>query len=53
MQKTYWYQDGDLNTKFFNASATTRKKVNRIVALEAIDATRVTNDIGMCHLARE
>jgi hypothetical protein len=28
--KTHWYRDGDLNTKFFHASTTSRKKVNHI-----------------------
>lgn len=32
--KTFWYQDGDLNTKFFHAAATSRRKVNRIEHLE-------------------
>jgi hypothetical protein len=32
--KKHWYKDGDKNTKFFHASATTRKKVNRILSLE-------------------
>jgi len=36
--KTHWYRDGDLNTKFFQASATSRKKVSKILALE--------NDVG-------
>jgi len=32
--KTHWYKDGDKNTKFFHASATTRKKGNRITSLD-------------------
>jgi hypothetical protein len=31
--KTHWLWDGDLNTKFFHAAATSRKKVNRISSL--------------------
>jgi len=37
--KTHWYRDGDLNTKFFHASATSRKKVNCINIME--------NDVGV------
>jgi len=34
--KIFWYKDGDLNTKYFHASATARKKVNKIISLENI-----------------
>ncbi|PNX88188.1 hypothetical protein L195_g044290, partial [Trifolium pratense] len=32
--KTFWYREGDLNTRYFHATATTRKNKNRIVRLE-------------------
>jgi len=32
--KSFWYRDGDLNTKYFHAVATSRKKINRITHLE-------------------
>jgi hypothetical protein len=32
--KSHWYRDGDRNTIFFLASATSRKKVNRIISLD-------------------
>jgi len=32
--KTHWYKDGDRNTKFSHASASARKKVNRITSLD-------------------
>jgi hypothetical protein len=30
--KTHWFQQGDMNTKFFHAAATSRRKSNRIVS---------------------
>jgi hypothetical protein len=47
--KTHWYRDDDLNTKFFHASATSRKKVNRILSLENDAGIRVTDEHGLCH----
>ncbi|MCH97481.1 endonuclease/exonuclease/phosphatase family protein, partial [Trifolium medium] len=32
--KTFWYREGDLNTRYFHAAATSRKQVNRINYLE-------------------
>ena len=32
--KTFWYRDGDLNTKFFHVVASSRRKVNRIEHLK-------------------
>jgi len=46
--KTHWYRDGDLNTIFFHASATSRKKVNRILSLENVAGIRVTDEQGLC-----
>lgn len=43
--KTFWYKDGDLNTKFFHAAATTRRKMNRIDFL--------TDDNGVEHRSLE
>ncbi|CAJ2636477.1 unnamed protein product [Trifolium pratense] len=34
--KTFWYREGDLNTHYFHATATTRKNKNRIVRLEDV-----------------
>jgi hypothetical protein len=31
--KTFWYKDGDLNTKVFHTATTVRKKVNQIEVL--------------------
>jgi len=35
--KTFWFRDRDLNTKFFHAAATTRRKLNRIEHLEDVN----------------
>jgi hypothetical protein len=32
--KTFWYKDGDLNTKYFMRQQLHKKKVNRIVSLK-------------------
>jgi len=51
--KNHWYKDGDLNTKFFHASATARKKVNRIYFLENDVGTRVYDNSGMASVAKD
>ncbi|PNX87709.1 endonuclease/exonuclease/phosphatase family protein, partial [Trifolium pratense] len=51
--KTHWYKDGDLNTRFFHASATSRKKVNRISFLEDANGLRITDNPGMCLVAKD
>jgi len=45
--KTHWYRDGDLNTKFFHAAATSKKKVNKILSLETNEGICITDDGGM------
>lgn len=50
--KAHWFKDGDRDTKFFHASATARKKVNKIVSLEDDEGNKVTNDLGMRDLAK-
>ena len=51
--KTHWYKDGDRNTKFFPASATARKKVNRITFLEDDAGNKFTNEQDMQDMARQ
>jgi len=46
--KTHWYKDSDLNTKFFHASATTRKKRNWILPLENDVGDKISDEQGMC-----
>jgi hypothetical protein len=50
--KSHWYRDGDRNTKLFHASATSRKKVNRILSLEDNAGNKVSNSAGMCEIAK-
>ncbi|CAJ2636114.1 unnamed protein product [Trifolium pratense] len=51
--KTFWYKDGDLNTKFFHAAASTRKKVNRIEVLTDNNNVECRSQEGMVAIARE
>jgi hypothetical protein len=50
--KNHWYKDGDKNTKFFHASATARKKANRILSLKDDTGTKVTNIDALCSVAK-
>jgi hypothetical protein len=45
--KTHWYREGDLNTKFFHASATSRRAVNRITQLEDEKGVKCTTTDGV------
>jgi hypothetical protein len=51
--KTHWLWDGDLNTKFFHAAATSRKKVNRISSLLDPSGNVVTKEDELCEVARD
>ncbi|XP_039684970.1 uncharacterized protein [Medicago truncatula] len=51
--KTHWYKDGDRNTKFSHASATARKKVNRITSLDDDAGNKITNEQDMQEVARQ
>jgi len=50
--KAHWYKDGDRNTKFFHASATTRRKVNRISSLDDDVGNKITSEQGLQEVAR-
>lgn len=50
--KTHWYRDGDLNTKKIHAEATSRKKVNKLLSLENNEGIRITDEVGMCSVAK-
>ncbi|WJX93691.1 hypothetical protein P8452_75185 [Trifolium repens] len=51
--KTHWLRDGDLNTKFYHASATSRRKVNKITSLLDASDNLITNDIELCDVAHD
>ncbi|GAU39501.1 hypothetical protein TSUD_68650 [Trifolium subterraneum] len=51
--KTYWYRDGDLNTRFFHATASTRKKKNQIEHLEDPQGTVCNSIEGMKAIAND
>ena len=50
--KTHWLRDGDLNTKFFHVTASSRRIINRIHSLMDSDNNRVTDDNKLCDVAR-
>jgi hypothetical protein len=50
--KMFWYKDGDRNTKFFHASASARKKVNRVVSIDDSNGNKVTDTQGMKDVAK-
>jgi hypothetical protein len=50
--KTHWLREGDLNTRFFHAAATSRRKVNRISSLVDSSGTQYTENSDLCNVAR-
>jgi len=51
--KTFWYRDGDLNTRFFHAAATTRRNLNRIQHLQDNTGRICRNEDGLKSIARD
>lgn len=51
--KVFWLTEGDANTKFFHASASTRRKTNRISFLESDSGVQVNDKEGMCNLVKD
>lgn len=41
-----------MNTKFFHALATSRRKVNKINSLYNVDEILVVDQVGMCNITR-
>lgn len=51
--KIFWLEEGDANTKFFHASATSRKKSNHISSLQTEDGATIIDHEGMCLVVKE
>lgn len=51
--KTFWLAEGDENTKFFHATASARRKTNRITHLDTDDGMRVEKQDDMCKVVFE
>ncbi|KAK2423594.1 hypothetical protein QL285_034041 [Trifolium repens] len=49
--KMHWLKDGNLNTKFFHLSATTRQQAKKIVKLVNDDNNTVTTQPELCDVA--
>ncbi|GAU39464.1 hypothetical protein TSUD_158950 [Trifolium subterraneum] len=51
--KTFWYRDGDLNTRFYHATASARKKKNLIGHLEDSQGNFCNSQEGMQVIAKD
>ncbi|KAL8092290.1 hypothetical protein AgCh_034546 [Apium graveolens] len=51
--KVFWLAEGDANTKFFHALASTRRKTNLIPFLEIDNGVQVNDKDGMCNMLKE
>lgn len=50
--KAFWLKDGDTNSKYFQAAASSRKKLNYISGLKDEEGTLITSHDGMCMLLK-
>lgn len=48
--KTFWLEEGDSDSRFFHASASSRKKTNHIDGLRAEDGSMITDHGQLCNL---
>ncbi|XP_074374427.1 uncharacterized protein LOC141714831 [Apium graveolens] len=51
--KIFWLEEGDTNSRFFHASASSRKKINHIASLQDDDGRVLTNHNDLCSLLKE
>jgi hypothetical protein len=51
--KTFWHCDGDLNTRYFHAVATSRRKINKIIQLEDAHGVVCNSSEGLKSIARD
>lgn len=50
--KKNWYRDGDRQTKFFHAEASSRKKENRLTSLHGNHRNKVTDNHAISSIAK-
>lgn len=50
--KSFWLQDGDLNTKYFHSHATSHRKAKRINSLMDTDGVLHETHEGICMVAK-
>lgn len=48
--KTFWLKDGDINSKFFHATATSRRETNRIKKLHDKNDNVSMDASNHCHI---
>lgn len=51
--KVFWLEEGDSNTRFFHATATTRKKMNHIKSLRNDAGEHFSNQVYMCTIIKD
>lgn len=51
--KLFWLREGDDNTRFFHASASAKRKANRICFLNNDEGERIESQEGMCDIVRD
>lgn len=51
--KSFWLAEGDTNSKFFHAAASSRIKTNHIVALKSEDGRLVSDHRELCRMLKE
>jgi len=51
--KTFWYREGDLNTRFFHAAASARRKTNKIEHLQDVNGTVCRSEEGLKTIGKD
>lgn len=51
-EKIFWLEEGDMNSKFFHAAASSRKEVNHVEKLKYEDGRLVTDHNELCSLLK-
>lgn len=53
MAKIFWLAEGDDNTKFFHANASSRRKMNHVTYLETDEGVRIDKHEDMCGIVKD